>query len=149
MKRVLILDDDERLLKLVADYLRRMGYSVLTFNSSVSALQQFPGLDVETNLVIADLTMPISSGVEVAVQFKTYRPALKVILMSGYPVVAWDAHDTSLLAELPSDSVQILIKPFSPPTLLAMVNELIGPGECIAEITGKPHVQTADCLWIP
>jgi CheY-like chemotaxis protein len=136
MKTVHILDDDPSLLKAITLYLVRSGYSVVPSVSSALAVQQFRDSSCEIDLFVADLTMKVSSGVEVAVQLKQCCPGLSVVLMSGYPIEAWDEHYAILFAQLPCDAVRILLKPFSPRDLLSVVEELIGPGEYLTQAAG-------------
>jgi two-component system cell cycle sensor histidine kinase/response regulator CckA len=131
MKSVLILDDEPSLLQVVKLFLKHGGYKVAQAQSPASAVQQFLDLNGRLDLLIADVTLAVSSGVEVAVDFKSRSSTLKVILMSGYPADGWGEHDAALLAALPSESVRVLQKPFSSTGLLLLVRELIGSGESL------------------
>jgi len=77
------------------------------------------------DLLIADVTPPCC-GILVAFQLKAWRPDLRTILTSGYPVNMWDEQQAAELSEIPSDSVRVLQKPFLPKDLLRTVDELIG-----------------------
>lgn len=134
MKSVLIVDDEPSFLKAITLYLERSGNTVVQFLSSASAVQQLQNSQNEIDLLIADLTLEISSGVKLAPQLKQWHHELSVVLMSGYPIAAWDEHHPMLFAQLPSDCVRILQKPFSPRDLLMAVEELIGPGEYLTQV---------------
>jgi two-component system, response regulator YesN len=136
MKSALILDDEPSLLKAMTLYLERSGYTVAQSMSSASALQKFQDSQREIDVFVADLTLDISSGVEVAVQLKQWHPGLSVVLMSGYPIETWDEYHATLFAQLPLDSVRVLLKPFSPKALLLALEELIGPGEYLTQAAG-------------
>src|SRR5947209_1623065 len=126
MATVLILDDEQCLLKMIAIYLQNSGHSILECASADSARQQFRAIDGAVDLMVADVTLGAASGVEIGLALKTSSPQLKLIFISGYPYNAWSIRDAALLLELPADSVRVLQKPFSALDLLIKVDELIG-----------------------
>jgi CheY-like chemotaxis protein len=78
------------------------------------------------DLLIADVTLPGSSGIRAALELRDLLPYLKIVITSGYPSDHWDRLDAAELEELPSDSVEVLQKPFSLITLLDTIHRLIG-----------------------
>jgi DNA-binding response OmpR family regulator len=127
--RILILDDehDEQcLLSGLTTYLTRSGYIVLQCRSAESAVEQLQQEDDEIDLLISDVALSDSSGVEVCLRLKASAPALKLLFTAGCPVTEWSVWDATLFGELPSNSVRILQKPFSTLDLLLRVDELIG-----------------------
>jgi len=132
MHTALLLDDETNLLHVFTLYLERCGYAVLTSASCESAVQQFQRCNGAVDLLIADVVMPVRSGVEVAVQLAQSCPGLRIILMSGYPVEGWSESDRALLEQLRPDSVRVLVKPFSPTTLLHLLAELMGIARSLA-----------------
>jgi response regulator RpfG family c-di-GMP phosphodiesterase len=94
--------------------------------SAESAVEQLQVEDGEVDLLISDVALADSSGVEVCLRLQAYAPALKLLFTSGCPVTDWSAWDAALFRELPSNSVRILEKPFSVLDLLLRVDELIG-----------------------
>ncbi|MEO8367855.1 MAG: response regulator [Candidatus Solibacter sp.] len=126
MANVLILDDEESLLKVIASYLKRSGHSVWSCLSPESALTQFEELGGAIDLLIAGVTLADISGAEVGLALIGHTPELKILLVSGYPFLAWNFEDAESFHRLPSDSVRVLQKPFSPLDLLLKVDELIG-----------------------
>jgi len=127
--RILILDDehDERcLLSGLTTYLTLSGYIVLQCRSAESAgvlLQQESG---EIALLISDVALADSSGVEVCLRLQASAPALKLLFTSGCPLAEWSVWDAARFHELPANSVRVLQKPFSALDLLLRVDELIG-----------------------
>lgn len=127
--RILILDDehDERcLLSGLTTYLTSSGYVVLQCLSAESAVEQFQQENGEIDLLISDVALADSSGVEVCLRLLSSAPALKLLFTSGCPLTEWSAWDAALFRELPPNSVRILQKPFSALDLLLRVDELIG-----------------------
>ena len=75
---------------------------------------------------MADVTLPSSSGIRVALEYKCCFPRLKIVIMSGYPASMWNEQDAAEFDEIPSDSVTVMQKPFTPAVLLSTVRRLIG-----------------------
>jgi PAS domain S-box-containing protein len=100
--RVLAVDDDSLVLANVVAMLEDLGHKVIAAGSGPRAIEAFestPAID----LVITDHAMPVMTGLQLIDILRSRRPALPVILASGY-------------AELPagvSASVGRLSKPFT------------------------------------
>lgn len=79
--RVLVVDDEEDILRLMEMYLVSAGYAVEKTLSPVHALQCVKkGM---ADIVVTDMQLPQMSGIELLKQIKTASPALPVILVSG------------------------------------------------------------------
>jgi two-component system, cell cycle sensor histidine kinase and response regulator CckA len=125
MKRtLLILDDEPVLIDLLRLMLRQ--YNLLEATTAQQALQIFADPDRPIDLLVADLSLPTSSGIQVALLLRAEIPNLPVILTSGYPVSAWGKKDTADLETLGSHSVAVLQKPFDVQELHKTIRELIG-----------------------
>ena len=118
-KRVLVVDDDEAILKLVSACLLRAHYEVETAGDGEEALQKVRAHPPD--LVIADLVMPRMTGWDVGQALRrdeAYRK-IPVIVISG--VVG---------SEGESDENEVgdfhMAKPFNPEHLVAKVRELVG-----------------------
>jgi signal transduction histidine kinase/CheY-like chemotaxis protein len=80
--RVLLVDDDQRLLAVLSDMLRAGGHTVTTAASGEDAVAAFdPALH---DVVITDLGMPRMTGWEVAERVKTRSPRTPVYLLTGW-----------------------------------------------------------------
>ncbi len=123
MKTILLLEDEPALMNLV----RRMlaPYSVLEAATAAEALRQFQQHG-QVDLLIADVSLPVSSGIQVALLLRAENPHLAIILASGYPTSNWDEKDLGDLARLGPGSVAVLQKPFSTTVLRERVAALIG-----------------------
>ena len=126
MKTVLVLEDDRSIMALIRLVVEHNGYTVLEATSAQEAFERFEENDAQVDLLIADVTLPVSSGIHVALELRSLLPYLKIIVTSGYPKSTWDEQDAAELDELPSDSVITLQKPFVPATLLDSIHRLIG-----------------------
>lgn len=126
MQTVLVLEDDVAILALIRLIVEQEGYNVLLANSKQEAFERFEENDAYLDLLIADITLPVSSGISVAQELHSLLPNLRMIIMSGFPSTMWTNQDAAELEELPSDSVITLQKPFAPATLLDSIYRLIG-----------------------
>ncbi len=81
---ILLVEDEEMVLKLISHMLSIMGYEVLTANSPGAALERAREYAGEINLLIADVVMPDQNGRELAEQLAAMRPGLPCLFMSGY-----------------------------------------------------------------
>jgi DNA-binding response OmpR family regulator len=126
VKTILLLEDEPSLLNLLNRVLVRRGYSVLQAATPEDALRLFDHGERRVDLIIADVTLPVVSGVQVALLLRTELPDLPVILTSGYPSTAWTDQDCYYLRRLGPNLLSILLKPFPSRTLLDTVGGLIG-----------------------
>ena len=99
-KTVLIVDDEQLILRMVARSLQRSGWEVFPAHAA-----QVPTLldDNEFDLLITDSQMPGMDGREVIAEARERKPDLPVVLMSGF-----SPHDLS-----ESGPHYFLQKPFS------------------------------------
>lgn len=79
--RVLLVDDDTSLLKLLGIRLEAEGYEVFTAESADQAMQALRNSPME--VVITDLRMEGASGLDLFEQIRHYHPGLPVIIMSA------------------------------------------------------------------
>jgi len=109
---VLVADDDDAVRALIARILRGSGYTVLEARSSDEAL----ALGDDLKLLVADLVMPSTGGVELADAMQARIPGLQVLFTSGYCRTGNSfGPDDPLLA-----------KPFTAAELLLRVRQLVG-----------------------
>lgn len=83
-KRILIVDDNEKIVKMLKKGLEPMGWEVCTETSALRALKLLYSEQKSFDLVITDYIMPDIKGGELAKQIKTIREDIKVILITGY-----------------------------------------------------------------
>ncbi len=127
MKTVLILEDEPAILDLIRRVLDSAGYAPLEAMTAREAFLRFEENDAQIDLLIADVVLPVSSGIRVALELRSLLPNLRIILTSGLPPSCWGEQDAAEFNELPSDSVVTLQKPFPPPLILEHVKRLVGP----------------------
>ena len=83
-ERLLYVDDDEVMGLMVQSLLQVEGYDVTALVSPVQALALLQEDPAAFDLVISDFNMPEMSGVELAARLRVLRPALPVLISSGY-----------------------------------------------------------------
>jgi len=113
--RILLVDDDPRLLSVLSDTLQACGHAVTTAVKGEDALQIFdPG---QHDVVITDLGMPRMNGWEVAERVKSLSPDTPVFLLTGWgESVA--AHEGSQFVD------RVVAKPVSAEALMEQLAEL-------------------------
>ena len=81
--RVLLIDDEEPVLRVTRRILERFGYDVASFSRSADALDAVHAEPLRFDVVITDLNMPDRGGLDVARAIAALRPNLPIVLMSG------------------------------------------------------------------
>jgi C4-dicarboxylate-specific signal transduction histidine kinase/ActR/RegA family two-component response regulator len=83
-ERVLVVDDEPQLVELWREILEGYGYSVTGFENSVRALNIFRDDPDRFDVVLLDQTMPGMTGADVARNILAERPAMPVIIATGF-----------------------------------------------------------------
>jgi DNA-binding response OmpR family regulator len=123
--RILVVDDDEMIRRLVRRFLESHRFEVLTCSDGAAALEitrlamAQPGNPI--NVVLTDIDMPGMNGYELGRRLGLTWPALPIVYMSGtrhglaggVPLKAWD---------------HFIAKPFSASSLLPKLHFVLSPG---------------------
>lgn len=83
-EHILVVDDEEAIVRMLAQSLERIGYEVTAKTASMEALELFHAGSAAYDLVITDMTMPRMTGIELSREIKKIRPDIPVILCTGY-----------------------------------------------------------------
>ncbi|MCP4714983.1 MAG: GAF domain-containing protein, partial [Deltaproteobacteria bacterium] len=83
-ERILLVDDEEALVRYGKKLLESLGYQVHTSLTAIEALEAFQQNPENFDLVMTDQTMPYMTGYNLALELFKIRPELPVILCSGY-----------------------------------------------------------------
>ncbi|MDA1264124.1 MAG: diguanylate cyclase [Planctomycetota bacterium] len=113
--RILLVDDDERMLKLISHHLRREGYDVLTSGSSQEGLAT--ALAKQPQLVITDWMMPGMTGLELCKTLRQSEPGRRMYVL----VVTAREDDERVVEAFAAGADDYIVKPFNPRILLARV----------------------------
>lgn len=116
MARILVIDDEEQLRRVVVRMLEAAGHDVREAADGASGLSLWR--DVGADLVLTDIHMAGMTGLEVIGELRAVAPTIPVIAMSGSS--GSGALDVLRRAEL-LGGVAVLSKPFSWDTLMAAI----------------------------
>ena len=110
--RVLIVDDEPRILKFLNLKLKSSGYEVITANSGSEALAQLQAQ--EPDLLVLDVVMPGMDGFEVLRQVRAF---------SSVPIIILSAKEANVdkIKGLKLGADDYLVKPFNPDELVARI----------------------------
>ena len=111
--KVMLVDDDEDVLKLLSTWLKAEGIEVVTAGSGAEAMASLG--TARPDLVITDLKMEGMSGMEVLAEIHRDNPLLPVIMLSGQAQIPDAVKATHL------GSAAFLTKPISMPDLVVLL----------------------------
>ncbi|MBF0525186.1 MAG: response regulator, partial [Deltaproteobacteria bacterium] len=122
-ERILLVDDEEALVRVAVTILERLGYQVTGKTDPKAALEDFQLDPGQFDLVITDLAMPRLQGLELAQAMMNIRPDLPVILCTGY-------NDAVSLESVREYGVRdLLIKPASLNRMAASIRQVLDKKE--------------------
>jgi len=98
-QHVLVVDDEEPLLRLATETLESLGYAPVGFTSSAAALVAFRADPGRFDVILTDERMPGLTGSALIRELRAIRPAIPVVLMSGYPDM--ESVDADVVARKP------------------------------------------------
>lgn len=115
MNRVLIVDDEDALLEMIANIVDDLGYTCLVATNGHEALDLLHEETEPPALIISDIMMPKMNGLELLHKLRAD------IRLRGIPVILMSA------AGLPEDGTvqHFLHKPFNIDTLVDLINDLV------------------------
>ena len=120
MKNILVIDDNEHILKMMCALLNRSGYTVFSAMNGVQGLKAYYAHTPD--LVITDLIMPDKEGLEVIMELTRQEPRPKIIAISGEGRMGPQSY-LPMADALGADHV--LEKPFHPDELMDSVERLL------------------------
>ncbi len=116
---ILLVEDEEAILRLTDRMLQAMGYEVLAASSPREALRRAREHDGEVDLLLTDVVMPGMDGGRLSEAVLELYPAARVLYMSGYTADIISPHGVL------EDGVGFLRKPFSRAELGRKVREAL------------------------
>jgi DNA-binding response OmpR family regulator len=121
--RVLVVDDEQRIVNFLNSKLKASGYEVLTANNGIQGLEQAQAQ--EPDLIVLDLLMPKMDGLEMLKELRSFS-AVPVIILTAKGAEADRIKGLQLGAD------DYLPKPFNPDELVARIEAIrrrLTPGE--------------------
>ena len=104
---ILLIEDDENLLKMTELMLRALGYKVLSAGSKEEALKISGDRSKKIHLILSDIIMPEMNGRDLTELIRKDRPGTKCLFMSGYTNEIITRHD------ILEEGINFIQKPFS------------------------------------
>src|SRR3989338_6817901 len=126
--RILVVDDEKDILNFMKEIIEGAGYKLLAADNPYYALEIFGEVADNIDLVITDIVMPLMDGRKLIKHFKTFKPAIKAIAISGYDA-ARNREDADIDA--------FISKPFEKDSLLSAIRKVLG-----AELPNPPLTKT-------
>jgi len=126
-KRVLLVEDEPEILKLIKRILEKSGYHVLE-SSGIETAIEISGHNLgHIDLLIADVMLPKMNGIELSEKLRRDNPELKVLFMSGY------AQETIGVEGMTKPGSSFIQKPFTFNNFINAVNLLLNPQHILRE----------------
>lgn len=115
-KKILVVDDEERMRKIVSDFLQREGYEIEEAGDGAEAVEKFE-LD-PADLIILDVMMPRMDG---------WQACREIRKNSKVPIIMLTARSEEIdeLTGFELGADEYIAKPFSPRILVARVNAIL------------------------
>lgn len=117
---VLLVDNEEMVLSVTQQILKRLGYRVIAARNGQEAIEIVRSYDDAIDVAIVGLGMPGMGGAEALPLLKEARPNLKVIITSGYKL------DETAQRLLESGASAFIQKLFSAAILSTRIHEALG-----------------------
>jgi two-component system chemotaxis response regulator CheY len=85
--RVLVIDDEEQIRKVVGTVLRKGGFDVVEAEDGAKAIEQLNSGDnpMMIDVIICDIRMPHINGTEAIKYFRAQYPSVPIIVLTAYP----------------------------------------------------------------
>jgi signal transduction histidine kinase/ActR/RegA family two-component response regulator len=117
---ILVVDDEEWVLEITQEFLKRSDFDVVTADGGREALEILRSDVGETiDAVVLDLTMPDLDGRETFQEIRTLRPGLPVIVASGFSREATEDR-------FPADQIATFVrKPYEPEDLIDAIRSVL------------------------
>ena len=145
MARILMVDDDEELVELVTEYLRREGFEIEAVHNGETGLQR--ALSSSPDLVVLDVMLPGIGGFEVLRRIRASDPQTARV-----PILMLTARGEEIdrVMGLEWGADDYLAKPHSPQELLSRVRAMLRRGAsprpavlAVGDLTLDPAARTA------
>ena len=116
---ILVVDDEQDILRLVDTILRQDGHTVTVARSADAAIRALGTMAVKPSLLLTDVVMPGMSGPVLADQLMAEIPGLRVVFMSGYD-------DRQIVQRyVVEKGFTLLATPFTPQLMLDTVRQAL------------------------
>jgi two-component system cell cycle sensor histidine kinase/response regulator CckA len=119
---ILIVEDEEQILRMCRTMLESKGYTVITSSRPTDAIARVKEHSGKIHLLVTDVVMSEMNGKDLKERIEALKPGILTIFMSGYTA------DIIANRGILADGVRFLQKPFSPTDLARKVRETLETG---------------------
>ncbi len=119
VETILLVEDDEQVLKLAESILLHHGYKVISAESGKIAIEKLIEMNGEIDLLLSDVVMPEMNGRQVYEKALEIKPDIRVLFMSGY------TDDVIAKRGVLDSGLHYIQKPFTVQSLSARVRETL------------------------
>ena len=123
MYKILVVDDEPEIVKILEMFLAKKGFEVITAFGGEEAIELLHS-ETKPDLVVLDMKMPKVKGIDVLKEIKRLKREWPVIILSGSIDMKKHAEE---LKELGFHQVQYFIKPIDLYLLLEAVIKILNP----------------------
>ena len=125
-EHILLVDDEEPIIRFSQQMLEALGYRVTSRTSSLEALSLFHAEPDSFDMVILDVTMPFMTGVELAREMMGVRADLPIILMTGFTELITAGQAAKMGVR------ELIMKPFETRKLAKIIRKVLDEGQLSA-----------------
>ncbi|HEY2898239.1 MAG TPA: ATP-binding protein [Gemmatimonadaceae bacterium] len=118
--RILVVDDEEGVRTVLQRLLSRIGYEVDAVGDATTALAMLSGTPARFDLVLSDILMPDTNGLELARELIDSRNPVAIVLMTGF------ADGATVREATETFKLPVLRKPFEVDQLAAVLEDALG-----------------------
>ncbi len=122
-REIVVVDDEENVLKTIAAMLDKTGeFRVYTYSSAIEAVSEI--VRIEPDIIMTDINMPAMNGYELIGRLREYEECeqIPIIFMTGY------VFDEDELKSVKTGKIAKLNKPFTAQDVIEKIESLLKPG---------------------
>jgi UDP-3-O-acyl N-acetylglucosamine deacetylase len=135
-KKVLIVDDEERIVQSIAGVLEDEGFRVTQARSGEEAIRVFQ--QEEPDVTLLDIWMPGMDGIEVLKRLKGIAPECQVIMISGHATIS------TAMTSVKLGAFDFIEKPLSLDVLLLTIRRALDRQKDLSSLEGSGSIVTED-----
>jgi DNA-binding NtrC family response regulator len=113
--RVIVIDDDESIRKILTTILEEEGYEVDTANTGKEAIRKTN--EKVYNLALIDMRLPDIEGIDLLLRIKDTTPRMRKIIITGYPTIQ------NAMEAVNRQADAFILKPFDMERVLQTIRE--------------------------
>jgi DNA-binding NtrC family response regulator len=113
--RIIVIDDDESIRKILTTILEEEGYEVDTANTGKEAIRKTN--EKVYNLALIDMRLPDIEGIDLLLRIKDTTPRMRKIIITGYPTIQ------NAMEAVNRQADAFILKPFDMGKVLQTIRE--------------------------